>query len=304
MARTAFGITSSAITWEKTKSEISVNETGLVEISVEGAVNSTGITLADALALVPTTLPTTTSGPIGASAEYAGAKLSTKSAGYEDGTWQVRASYTKGGAQTSEFPDGTEQSDQDRYERRIVVQEDPLMSHPVALEFPTKQKNLLANLMRGESIIANPDYNPDEADESKPANWEFGFVDPITGKIASKISFSEEEVTVGEITGTPLQYARLIKASIVTYQRKSVRHSWHTSRNEPAPNTQYRRVGTVVDQPPGAPTLANGFQWMLTGIIDTSSNGETWQTSYEYDASAAGGFLAMLYEGGNQTMDS
>jgi hypothetical protein len=42
---------------------------------------------------------------------------------------------------------------------------------------------------------------------------------------------------------------------------------------------------------------------MLTGIIDTSSNNESWSTSYEYEASGAGGFLGVIYKGGNQTTD-
>ena len=299
MARTTYGISTSAITWEKTKSEINVNETGLVEISVEGAVNSTGITLTDALALVPSTLPTTASGPIGAATAYAGAKLSTKSAGYEDGTWQVRATYTKGEAQTSEFPDGTDQSDSDRYERRVVVQEEAILSHPVALAFPTKDKNMLANLMSG-NIIANPNYDP----ESEDQNYEFAGIDVATGEYNIAQTFSPTEVTVGEITASPLAYARLIKVGILTYQRKSIRHAWNTSRNDPATNAQYRKVGAVVDQPPGAPTLADGFQWMLTGIIDSSTNGDSWQTSYEYEASGAGGFLGVIYVGGEQVTDA
>ena len=298
MARTTYGITTTAITWEKTKSEISVNETGTAEITVEGAVNSTGIGLEAALELIPSTIPTGASGPIGATSKYAGAKLSTKSAGYEDGTWQVRATYTKGEAQTSEFPDGSEQADEDRYERRVIVQEEPLLSHPVAMAFPTKDKNALANLIAG-NIVPNLNYNPD----SEEQNFEFATFDAATGEATVPKEFSTETVTVGEITASPLDYARLIKAGILTYQLKSIRHSWATTRNAPATNGQYQKVGAVVSTPPGAPTLANSFQWMLTGIIDTSANGETWQTNYEYDASGPGGFLGVLYEGGNQVTD-
>lgn len=303
MARTTYGITTTAITWEKTKSEISVNETGLTEISVEGAVNSTGIGMEAALELVPDTIPAGQSGPIGFTTKYSKAKLTSKGANYEDGTWQVRATYTKGGADTTETPDG-DQSENDRTERRIVVQEEPLLSHPLALSFETKDKNMLANLMAGNSIISNANYDPDEADETKPANWEFGFLDPVTGEISRKATFNASTSTVGEITGSPLQYARLIKVGVTTYQRKSIRHSWNTTRNSPAPNTQYRKVGAVVPQPIGAPELADGYQWMLTGIIDSSSNDDTWQTSYEFEASGAGGFLAMLYEGGTEVLDS
>jgi hypothetical protein len=110
-------------------------------------------------------------------------------------------------------------------------------------------------------------------------------------------------VTKGDVTASPLDYARLIKAGIVTYQRKTVRHSRSVSRNKPAANADYKQVGTIVASPPGAPSLASGYQWMLTGIIDTSSNDESWSTSYEYEASGAGGFLGVIYKGGNQTTD-
>jgi len=299
MAKTTYGISSSAITWEQTRSEISVNETGLAEISVEGAVNSSNIGLEAALGLIPDTLPGGANGPIGASSRYSGAKLANKSARYEEGTWQVAATYQKSGSLTAQYPDGTDQSGDDRYERRIVVQESPILSHPVALAFEGKDKNMLANLLNGNTIIANPDYDPEGESPD-----EFKYVDIETGALSKKAEFSEQEVTVGGISGSPLQYARLIKAGILTYQRKSIRHSWVTTRNEPASNAQYQKVGAVVSTPPEAPTLKDGFQWMLTGIVDSSDNGETWSTSYEFEASGAGGFLAMLYEGGNEVLDT
>jgi hypothetical protein len=299
MARTTFGITTTAITWEKTKSEISVNETGMAEISVEGAVNSTGIGLEAALDLVPSTLPSSFSGPLGATSKYSGAKISTKSASYEDGTWQVRATYNKGGALTFNFDeDETQRADEDRYERRIVVSEEPIMTHPVAMLFPIKEKNKLANLLSGNTE-PNIDYDPDDED----ANPEFVTIDASTGEMNVKVQFSNEEVTSDGVTASPLDYARLIKAGIITYQRKTVRHSRSVSRNNPATNSDYKQVGTIVSSPPGAPNLASGYQWMLTGIIDTSSNNESWSTSYEYEASGAGGFLGVIYKGGNQTTD-
>jgi len=299
MAKTTYGISSSAITWEQTRSEISVNETGLAEISVEGAVNSSNIGLEDALGLIPDTLPGGANGPIGASSRYSGAKLANKSARYEEGTWQVAATYQKSGSLTAQYPDGTDQSGDDRYERRIVVQEERILSHPVAMAFARKDKNMLANLLNGDTIIANPKYDPEIED-----SMEFGYIDVNTGEIGDAAEFSEEEVTVGGISGSPLQYARLIKVGILTYQRKSIRHSWVTTRNEPASNAQYQKVGAVVSTPPEAPTLKDGFQWMLTGIVDSSDNGETWSTSYEFEASGAGGFLGMLYEGGSELLDS
>ena len=298
MARTAIGITTSAITWEKTKSEISVDETGLVEISVEGAVNSTGIGMEAALDLVPSSLPSSSTGPIGATVKYSGASIVSKSAFYEEGTWQVSATYRKSGAETTIEPDGTNQSDNDRTERRIVVAEEPILSHPVVLAFPTKDKNALANLMAG-NIAPNLNYDPESDDQ----NFEFAALNPATGEFTVPKTFSSTSYTAGEITASPLAYARLIKAGILTYQRKSIRHSIATSRDEPAPNDEYRKLGTVVDQPEGAPTLKDSYQWMLTGIIDSSGNGETWATSYEYEASGHGGFMGIIYEGGNLVTD-
>jgi len=298
MAKTAIGISTSAITWEKTKSQINIDKTGLVEISVEGAVNSNGIGMEDALDLIPDTLPSTASGPIGATSKYSGAALVSKNAFYEEGTWQVSASYEKSGALTIEFPDGTEQSDNDRTERRIVVAEEPLLSHPVVLAMPTEDKNMLANLMRG-NIEPNLNYDPDDPEN----DFEFAALNAATGEYTVEKIFSATDYTAGGVTASPLDYARLIKAGITTYQRKSIRHSVSTTRDNPAPNAEYRKVGTVVDQPPGAPTLADDFQWMLTGIVDSSGNGETWVSSYEYEASGPGGFLGAIYEGGNQVTD-
>jgi hypothetical protein len=299
MARTTYGITTSAITWEQTKSDISVNETGLAEISVEGAVNSRGIGMEAAIELIPSSLPSGANGPIGACSKYAGAKLSTKGAMYEDGTWQIKATYTKSVSLTATYDeDGGEQSDDDRYERRVVVAEEPIMTHPVAMLFPTKEKNKLANLLAG-NIEPNMNYDPDDED----ANPEFVTINAATGEMDVKVEFEELEVTKGDVTASPLDYARLIKAGIVTYQRKTVRHSRSVSRNKPAANADYKQVGTIVASPPGAPSLASGYQWMLTGIIDTSSNDESWSTSYEYEASGAGGFLGVIYKGGNQTTD-
>lgn len=294
MARNAFGITTGAITWEKEKSQIEVDAKGLATISVEGAVNSTGIGLESALALIPSTLPSGSSGPLGVTSTFSGAKLSTKSAFWEGGTWQVSATYTKGEASTAEFPDGTDESASDRYTRQIVVVEEPVMTHPVAIKFPIAEKNKLANLLQGR-IEANPDYDP----ESESENYEFGALNVDTGEYDVPVNFSEEITTAGDLEASPLDWARLIKAGVLTYQRKTIRHMRETARNAPAPNIEYRRVGTVVDTPEGAPSLADGYEWMLTGITDSSANNDSWSTVYEFEASGPGGYLGILYEGGS-----
>jgi hypothetical protein len=294
MARNAFGITTSAITWEKEKSQIEVDAAGMATISVEGAVNSSNVGLEAALNLIPSTLPASSSGPIGATTTYAGAKISTKSAFWEGGTWQVSASYIKGEAQTAEFPDGTDESSNDRYTRQIVVVNEPIMTHPVAMKFPVAEKNKLANLIDG-GTQPNPNYDP----EKESQNYEFGALNVDSGKYDVRVTFSDEAVTAGNLEGSPLDWARLIKGGILTYQRKSIRHTRETARNAPAPNVEYRRVGTIVATPEGAPELADGYDWMLTGIIDSSANNDSWTTVYEFDASGQGGYLGILYEGGS-----
>ena len=297
MARRTYGINSSAITWEPTESRISVSDTGEATINVRGSVNSNGIGLEQAMLLIPATLPITSNGPIGNSTRLAGAKLSEHGGEYDDGTWVVTASYKKSLALTANYGDGTQRSDSDRAERRIIVVEEPLLTHPVALAFPTKERNLLSNYIQG-NIAANPSYEPEGSEPEFIWTTEVG-----SNSAGDEVEFSAVDSTVDGIEASPLDYARLIKAGIQTYQRKSVRHSWMTTRDEEATSAQYRSVGSVVTNPPLAPSLAAGYQWMMTGIIDTTDNGKTWNTGVEYEASGAGGFLKALYKGGAAEID-
>lgn len=299
MARQTFGITTSAITWEKELTEISVNETGLAEISVEGAVNSTGIGIEAALDLIPATLPSGTNGPLGTTTKYAGAKISSKGASWTGGTWQVRATYTKtGNLTTTSSDDGTVQAEEDRYERRIIGAEVPILTHPVVRKFDAAQINKLANLIDG-NIAPNISYDPSTPEETP----EFQEFNPATGKYDIAVEFSADESTAGEVTATPLDYARLIKGGVLSYHRPSIRHLRTVTRNQPATNSEYNQVSKVVSQPPGAPNLNDDRQWMLSGITDSSSNNETWVTTYEYEASEAGGVLRAIYAGGDGEID-
>jgi hypothetical protein len=115
---------------------------------------------------------------------------------YEDGTWQIKATYTKSVSLTATYDeDGGEQSDDDRYERRVVVAEEPIMTHPVAMLFPTKEKNKLANLL-ANNVEANLNYDP--AVEAN--NKEFVTLNAQTGEMDVKVEFGELEVTKGDVT--------------------------------------------------------------------------------------------------------
>lgn len=298
MARTAIGVSTSAITWEPMESDIDLSETGEATIVVIGKVDSRNTSLWSALSLVPSTVPISPTGPIGNATDLSGAKLSSKSGNGEECFWSIRATYKKSLAQTADY-DGTQRSDNDRAERRVVVVEEPILSHPVARAFSIQSRNRLNALLSGV-IIPNPEYGGD----GETAEDEFLAEDPDTGKFTVPIEFESATETSDGVTASPIDYARLIKAGITSYSRKTVRHVWSTSRNNPATSSEYRAVGKIVSSPPLAPSLASGFQWMQTGIIDRTENGDTWNTDYEFDASGAGGFLAPIYAGGNATISA
>lgn len=290
------GINTLAITWAVDQSTIDENETGMVTISCAGVLKANGITLEVALSRIPQFLPNSPNGPIGLATQYAGAVRTTRGAkALGDGTFEVTATYKIGGALTAEYPDGTNQSSNDRAERRIMVQQEPILTHPCAQQLPTKELNKLGNLLTGlirPGMPTDPDADPEN-------DFEWEHLDPNTGKaVVTAVTFSDDAVTVDGISLSSLEFAKLIRAGVTTYQRKTVRHSWFTTRNQSASNSDYRAVGTVVNAPPKAPSVGSGFQWLLDGIIDTSSNDKSWATSYEYELSGPGGFLK-IYKGGN-----
>lgn len=294
MARTAIGVTTSAITWEPLKSDMDVSDTADATITVVGAVDAHGISLVAAYSLIPDTIPISPTGPVGNATELSGAKVGTKNVHGEDGFWWITATYKKSLAPTADY-DGTERSNNDRAERRIILVQEPLLSHPVVRAMPRKERNKLKLLLDGV-IFPSPDYDPETEGSAE-------FVKEDTDGEEVEMEFSDEDVTADGVTASPLDYARLLKAGIETYSRKTVRHVWSISRNNPASNADYRKVGRIVTSPPLAPVLASGFQWMLTGIIDRTENGDAWNADYEYDASGAGGYLQEMYEGGGASID-
>jgi hypothetical protein len=303
MAGTQHGITTSAITWEPTETEIEISETGLATISCMGVVgaNGTGTAIDAAIQLIPKTLPITATGPVGSSTRYTGAAISSVGGRYSgDDLIEVRCSYQVGVPETLTNPSGggVAQSDSDRARRMIATEQAPILTNPVVESFPDKDKRLLGALLRGD-IWVNPRYDPSGTGiETKEFIRE---KDDGTGE-KEEAAFSSSTVTVGGITASPQDYARMISLGILTYDRKTVRHALYITREDPATNDEYGDVGSVVSTPDKAPTISGDFQWFLTGIDDESVNDEVWNRSYEYDLSGAGGVLQYLYKGGSGTI--
>lgn len=292
-----FKITSNSITWDKSECSVTQNDTGMIEVRAVGYCSS-AIGLEAALLLIPATCPADMNGPVGNANILANARLATRTADWgADGTIRVEATYRTSGAGTTQFPGGQDQSDYDRAERRIAVVEEPILTHPCAMELPQKEKTKLAHLMGGTIIPGRPRI--EDGEPVDPENeFEWDFIDADGQRVTGKVEFSSDNVTVDGISLSALDFARMIAAGIQTYQRKTVRHTWRTSRNNPASNSDYRAVGTVINNPPKAPSLSSGYQWMLTGITDVSNNDSSWSTDYEFEASGPGGYLK-IYRGGS-----
>jgi len=300
MSATRHGITTSAITWEQEESEIEEDSAGKNTITVVGSVGvaGTSVSLADAIDLIPMEIPLSTSGPIGNAVKFLGAKRSNRGAKFHgDDTIQVRATYEISlPINQVNGPDGSaDTSDSDRAQRSIVSEDAPLLSHPIVQEFPETDRRKLASLLQGE-IRVNPRF---DSAGSGTQLYEF-ITDNEAGDGIEGVTFDAVDVTFDDIEASPLDYARLLAAGVNTYRRPVIRHTLVKSRNDPAPNAEYGKVGEVIASTPAlAPTLTGDGQWFLNGITDSTDNGEAWTTSYEFERTAAGGALKAIYKGGS-----
>lgn len=301
MSGVRYGISTSEITWEQEESEIEQNNTGKVTIQAVGSigVGSGDTPLDDALVAIPFEIPISNTGPIGNSIILTGAIKATQGARYlGDDTIQVRASYEIASPVGLNDPGEGElpESDSDRAIRTIVAEDAPLLSHPLAQSFPETDRRLLSSLLEG-NIWVNPRFlSGGEEDELREFIRETE--DPDDNK-TEEATFSSSTVTDNGVTASPLDYARLIASGVITWRRPTIRHSLSTSRENPAPNAQYGAVGEAVSGTPKlAPTLSDDGQWFLNGITDTTENGITWETQYEYERTGAGGALKAIYKGG------
>jgi len=299
MSGTRHGITTTAITWEQEESDIEEDSTGKNTITTVGSVgvNGTSVSLADAIDLIPLEIPISTSGPIGNATKYAGAKRSSRGAKFlADDTIQIRATYEIS-LPTNQLnsPEGdTDTSDSDRAQRSIVSEDAPLLSHPIVQEFPAKERRLLCSLLQGD-IRVNPRY-----DSAGAGSQLFEFIrDNETGDGIEEVIFDTADATIDDIEASPLDYARLLASGVTTWRRPVIRHTLVKSRNQPATFEEYGDVGSASSAAPDlAPSLPGDGEWFLNGITDTTENGESWTTNYEYERTGAGGALKAIYKGG------
>lgn len=291
-----YDISSTEITWDQTESEISFNESGGADITVMGlvAVGTSTTELDNAIRLMPKLIPISASGPIGASDRYTGAALTKPSAKFSgDDLIEVRGTYQIAVLNNQlTDPDGNDTSDDDKAIRTVASEQAPLLTHPVVRAFPKKAKRQLAALREG-TIRSNPEY--DDAGTGQEL-WEF-ITEDENGVIKESV-FSTTTVTVDGITASPYDYAVAIAAGVETWDRPAIKHSLSRTRNNPATNAEYTRVGEVVSTPILAPTLGGDGQWLLTGITDATENSKAWQTSYEFIHTGSSGALRIIYKGG------
>lgn len=295
MSGVRYGIGTNAITWEASESEIKVSNTGGVDITIVGSVGvGAGVTsLESAMALIPKQVPMS---PLGNSTLYSGAILLDYSSRYlGDDTIQVSATY--GYADPLELQPGGDElkdaSESDRAVRTIAVEEVPLLAHPVAQNFPVKEKMRLAALLAG-TVEINALYDP--AGSGKEA-WLFK-KRTDDGEEFEEVIFDSADVTADGVTASPLDYAKLIASGITVYRRPLVRHSVTRQRNAPVGNNVYTQVGEALTYTPVlAPSLSGG-QWFLNGVTDSTANGELWTAQLEFEYTAQGGALKAIYKGG------
>ena len=303
MSAKLYGISKTEITWEKSKTQISYDDTNKVTISVVGSVGNEddSVSLEAAIKLLPAFIPISSSGPIGNSTRYAGAGLVGPSARYlGDGTIEVEADYrTADPLLPSGVGGGTPDnvSDSDRAERQIVSEEVPLLAHPLVEEFPDNDRVKLRALQAGE-VVPNPTY---DSEGSGSAAWEFiRYVD----QEMEEVNFDDADVTNDGVTASPLDYARLIASGVEVYRRPAIRHILSMNRDFPGSNAEYNAVAEIINSNPKfAPTLAQGRQWFLNGISDITSDGIHWSRTYEFEATGPGGGLKAIYKNGNKEIE-
>lgn len=301
MSGQRYGITTTAITWEQAESEISYSDTNTATIRAVGSIGVGGSStnLADAISAIPSTIPISATGPIGNATQYAGAVATRPSARFlGDDTIQVEVVYETavpaGQLTNPDDPLGSA-ADSDLVQRSIVTEEAPLLTHPVVGSFPATDRVRLRALRNGE-VVPNSSY--DSTGEGTKL-YEFIRYNPDDNSII-EVTFSNIPVTVDGITASPLDYARLIASGQEVWRRPVIRHAIEQSRNAPATDDDFGKVGQVVNAPRFAPTLDGGREWFLNGITETTSTGETWKSTFEFEATGEGGALKAVYKGGSK----
>ena len=297
MAKTNYGITSSAITWEVEETEVSQDEVAFVSINCRGVVSSNGATLDTAMDLIPKKIPISASGPVRLATAYINAELQNKSARYADGNIEVTAKYRKAVADITSGPGGgTEEqtSTSDRTSLRLAASDEPILTHPVAQAFDPKDIRQLKNLIEGD--IRPNALDPTDTSLPKYRTNEFNTYDPKEQTWSKNHSFSTTTKTVGGITASPYDFARLITSGIDTYRTNTVTFKWSSTRKDPISPTELNKVSTVI-APAILPSVSNR-QWLYEGASQDQVTDGFYTIDREFILSKSGGWNSKIYAGG------
>ncbi len=297
MANKNYGIIPTAITWEVEETEVSQDEVAFVSIDCRGVVSSNGATLDTAMALIPNKIPISASGPVRLATTYINAELQKKSARYADGNIEVTAKYRKPVADITSGPGGgTEEqtSTSDRTSLRLSASDEPILTHPVAQAFDPKDIRQLKNLIEG-------DIRPnalDPTDTNLPAYRinEFNTYDPKEQTWSIKHIFSTTNVTVGGITASPKDFAKLIAIGIDVYRTNTVTFKWSCTRKDPISPTELSKVSTVIASAV-LPSVSNR-QWLYEGASQDQVTDGFYTIDREFILSKPGGWNSKIYAGG------
>lgn len=293
-----YGYSTTSITWDQSETEVNQDSVDFVTITCVGHLKADGATLSGALLLVPDTIPINADGPVKSATELAGAALDTRVVSFGgDGRIEIRCTYKKSLSEILGGGGGSagDVSDADRFNGRVELEEAPLLVHPVVGKFPQAERSKLACLMK-EIVIPNPNHDPDGGNDK-----EFIYAEDYDGVVKdTECSIDDTDYTVGGITASPLDYARLIRAGVETYWRPTVRFVWRSSRDERPDNTELNEVGDVVDPAPSeTPTASDDKDWIFWGAIWDHEAEGAYDIEREYQLSARGGAFSQIYKGGS-----
>lgn len=301
MGSSLFNVSVGSIFWDKDQTKLTQDEYQFARISCVGW-TSADQSLDVALSLVPSLMPVGTSGPCGSAPGLNGSIFQRRSSNFEDGMIRVDVDYKCSLVASAQFPGQTVDQASSLFDKtalRIAVSEAPLLTHPVAMKFPKSEIGLLSAYISGYircglDLIA-------ETGLSDPAGKEYVKQD-VYGKWSIEVKFSPTQYTAEEITASPADYAKIIKAGITSYERSETVLSWTGTRKFEASPSELNSVGTIVI-PNRAPKV-NARQWFYTGINQnqvTTGGGvgvDIYEFNKEYSLSGPGGAIKQLYKGG------
>jgi len=301
MPAQTYGYSTTSIKWDFEQTEVDESSVDFVAISCVGYMKEDGATLTSALIAVPTEIEISDDGPVKLSTELTGSRLDTRSASFSgDGRIEVRCVYKISASVVFNEPDGgtgSGESASDRYDLRVEVEDVPILSHPVAMEFPGTDKNKLKNLLEGD-IVPNPKFEEDG--DTKEFIYAATIGEATEG---SEAVFGTDVVTVDGISASPVDYARIIRAGIETYRRPAVRWLWQAARDTRPDNNELNSVGDI-ENPPQAPDIAQDRDWLYNGVHDVEEAPEAHTTSREFILSERGGALKEIYKGGTGSINN